>query len=169
MCFQIIHTLPLPGWHLIEDWLKVFKSCKLNIKQILLLVLPYSNLYIKFYLHYDWDYEYVDIHVWPYTKLSLFTTTMITSILVFEYSTYVSYVTSSATSTEVFPAQHTLKYRWRWNNKIAYSVISLHLGIELSKLRLVLLPPQTTSVSQPLDQGIMKVKIWTSVNSWDNS
>ena len=41
-------------------------------------------------------------------------------------------------------------------NKIACSLIFLHLGVEFSKLGIVLLPSKTTSVSQPLDHGIIK-------------
>lgn len=40
------------------------------------------------------------------SKLSLFTTTRTTSILLFS----IFYVTSSATNREIFPTQHTLKY-----------------------------------------------------------
>ena len=45
---------------------------------------------------------------------------------------------------------------WRWNDKIARTLIFLHPCIETSKFRLVLFPSKTTSVSQPLDQGIIK-------------
>jgi hypothetical protein len=45
---------------------------------------------------------------------------------------------------------------WRWNFKIACSLIFLNPGIELSRLYLMLFPSKITSVSQPLDQGIIK-------------
>ena len=41
-------------------------------------------------------------------------------------------------------------------NKIAFSLIFSHPGIELFKLGFVLFPSKTTSVPQPLDQGIIK-------------
>ena len=58
--FPTQHTLKQGERSIGKGQYLLFRRCKLNIKQILLLVLPYSILYIEFWLHVDWDYEYVD-------------------------------------------------------------------------------------------------------------